>query len=560
MNKTPFSWLEFSWGGVFLLYRKVNLRRLIKVQIALITLLILLLLRVSYFQYFKSDYYKTLADKQYYYQEKVSDNKYQLLDTNGRYLNKINIKYAVVLDTRLFKLNNYESKLNDIMTLNYIIKGNDENFDINNVLNKNSAKIYVDIDENSFIKIQETIKDLKGVYAWRYDSLDRNDAWNIANVITNMSNWKDEKKDENSLEAYINHITLGNRNPEIKFQVDKSGYIKEGGYNIPEKSNVILTIDSKLQDAIKKVLNQEKFNNFPQIGVVLMEASTGKIKAFTQKNDKLPNVNIAASLQGYPPGSTFKLITAEIALEKGLITKDSRFLCTGKYCKKNDKPHAHGNINLEQAINYSCNDFFIDLGNKISSEEIITYAKKQGYSNKILGFNDEATGIIIQPENYELNNNLILGYSISATPIQVAATISPIVNEGNYVKPYIVEKINDSDNNTLQHFSSTVERIFSKGTAEGMKSFLRSTVIRGTGTIANINGMEVGGKTGTASSLDGEVYHTHGWFAGYFKKDNKYYILVTFVPNIDGKNELGEEYQGSNTAGVVFRDILLSIK
>ncbi len=375
-----------------------------------------------------------------------------------------------------------------------------------------------------------------------------------------MYNWNNEKKDENSIESFINTITDENIKPEIKFQVDKSGFIKEAGYNVPEKGNVVLTLDNELQDSIKKVLNSDKFSKFQQIGVVLIEANTGKVKAFTQKNDKLPNVNIAASLQGYPPGSTFKLITAELALEKGIITKDNKYICTGKYCKKNNKPHAHGSINIEQAINYSCNDFFIELGNKINAEEIINYAKKQGYSSKVLGFYDEAAGIINKPEKVELNNNLILGYSLSATPIQVAGAISPILNEGNYVKPYIIEKIKDSNDNTIKDFQGTVERVMSKNTAEDMKYFMRSTVTKGTGSIANINAMEVGGKTGTASSLDGEVFHTHGWFAGYYKKDNKYYTLVVFVPNIDGKNELGEEYQGSNTAGMVFKDILLTIK
>jgi len=526
----------------------------------LILLLTALLFRVSYFQLFKRSYYKNLADKQYYYQEKISDFKYQLLDTKGKYLNTTNEKYAVVLDIRLFKLNNYESKLNDIMTLNYIIKGNDEKFNINDVLNKDSGKVYVDINESSFIKIQDVIKDLKGVYTWRYDTIDRNDSWNIVNVINNMYNWNNEKKDENSIESFINTITDENIKPEIKFQVDKSGFIKEAGYNVPEKGNVVLTLDNELQDSIKKVLNSDKFSKFQQIGVVLIEANTGKVKAFTQKNDKLPNVNIAASLQGYPPGSTFKLITAELALEKGIITKDNKYICTGKYCKKNNKPHAHGSINIEQAINYSCNDFFIELGNKINAEEIINYAKKQGYSSKVLGFYDEAAGIINKPEKVELNNNLILGYSLSATPIQVAGAISPILNEGNYVKPYIIEKIKDSNDNTIKDFQGTVERVMSKNTAEDMKYFMRSTVTKGTGSIANINAMEVGGKTGTASSLDGEVFHTHGWFAGYYKKDNKYYTLVVFVPNIDGKNELGEEYQGSNTAGMVFKDILLTIK
>lgn len=300
----------------------------------LILLLTALLFRVSYFQLFKRSYYKNLADKQYYYQEKISDFKYQLLDTKGKYLNTTNEKYAVVLDIRLFKLNNYESKLNDIMTLNYIIKGNDEKFNINDVLNKDSGKVYVDINESSFIKIQDVIKDLKGVYTWRYDTIDRNDSWNIVNVINNMYNWNNEKKDENSIESFINTITDENIKPEIKFQVDKSGFIKEAGYNVPEKGNVVLTLDNELQDSIKKVLNSDKFSKFQQIGVVLIEANTGKVKAFTQKNDKLPNVNIAASLQGYPPGSTFKLITAELALEKGIITKDNKYICTGKYCKK----------------------------------------------------------------------------------------------------------------------------------------------------------------------------------------------------------------------------------
>ncbi|WP_040211591.1 penicillin-binding transpeptidase domain-containing protein [Clostridium polynesiense] len=541
------------------MFYRIDKIRLIKIKAMVLLLFLLLSIRLSYFQYFKRDYFKGLADDQYIYHEKISDINYQLLDIRGKYLNNVVPKYSAVFDARLFKLNNYEANLDNLMALNYIIKEVDESFDVNNILNKSSGKIYINIDEKTHYKIQQIAGKIKGVYSWRYDSLDRTDSWNITNVITNLNSWNDRSKDYNSIEGGLKSLIRDNK-AEIKFQVNKSGYIKEAGYKLPNKANVFLTLDSDLQSKIKKILLNEKFNRFSQIGAVLIKAETGEIKAIVQKNDNQPNINIAASLQGYPPGSTFKLLTAELALDKGVISKDEKLTCTGKYCKKNNLSHPHGRINLEQAINYSCNDYFIEIGNKITTDEIIKYAEKNGFLSKILNFNDEASGVLNKPQKDETNNNLVLGYSINATPVQVAAAISPIVNNGKLIKPYIIKKITDLDNNVIKEFTTESSIVTSNKTANTIKSYMRSTVTNGTGTVANISGMDVGGKTGTASSFDGKAMHTHGWFAGYFKKNNEQYILVTFVPNIDGKNELGEEFQGSNTAGVVFKDILLCLK
>ncbi|MGM9974985.1 MAG: peptidoglycan D,D-transpeptidase FtsI family protein [Clostridiaceae bacterium] len=545
------------------MYRNLNKRRIKILFIITVSLFILLSARLIYFQLIKRAYYKSMAEKQYNYGETISNLKYQVLSSDGKYLQSYSYDYVAVINIRLFKLNNYENNMDKLLTINYIMKENIEDFDINSLLNDNSGNRYYKINAESYEKLLPLVKDTKGIYVFKREAIDNITNSNIVNILTNIKDSEDNLKGEESLERKLDSYVENNEYLQAMVQVDKNGYIKQDGYRVPELSYVTLTINKELQDTVESVLRDESFSKFKQIGAVIIEAETGKIRAMAQKDDYNANINIAANQNGYPPGSTYKLMTAEYALENNLIKTDTVYNCVGiNSCEGK----AHGIVNMERALNLSCNSYFVDLGNKFTPDQLKEFSMKQGYLGKILNLDEETIG----KANAKYSYSLILGSSIDASIIQVAASLSAIVNEGYYIKPMLLDEITNNKGETVMSFTTPKEKVISRETADIIKGYMRTTVLNGTGVAANIKGIEVGGKTGTSEkteelvdSATGETInteHEYGWFAGYFKKDNKYYTMVVMVPDINMIEDEGIEYQGSNTAVPVFRDILKSIK
>ena len=132
------------------------------------------------------------------------------------------------------------------------------------------------------------------------------------------------------------------------------------------------------------------------------------------------------------------------------------------------------------------------------------------------------------------------------------------MNDGIYVRPYIVESVIDNDDKDIYKFSTDNKRVFSLVTSKLVKNAMIQVVNKGTGINAKLDGVEIGGKTGSATS--GTQKTTHGWFAGYFKYKDKYYTMVVFVPDLANKiKEDDEELEGGNTAAPVFKSIVSEI-
>ena len=538
------------------MYSNLNKSRIKVLFIVTLGLFILLSARLVYFQWIKGEYYKGMADKQYNYGEDISSLKYQVLSADGKYLQSYSYKYIVVINIRLFKLNNYENNMDKLMTINYIMKENVKDFDINKLLINNAGNRYYEVNEESYNKLMPLVEETKGIFVYKREVIENMTNSNIVSIITNNKDSKGNLKGEKSLERQLNGYFEDSEYLQAMVRIDKSGYIRTKGFKVPELSYVTLTINKELQDTVEAVLRDERFSKFKQIGAIIIEADTGKVRAMAQKDDYNANINIAANLLGFPPGSTFKLMTAEYALENNIIDVDTMYYCDGKVCNKK----THGYVNMERALNLSCNGYFVELGKNFTAEELQGFCKKQGYLNKVLNLEYEINGKVDLPNEDESNKNFIIGYGISASPIQVAASLSAIVNDGYYTKPYLIEEIKDKDGESVKKFDSTREQVISKENASTIKNYLRTTVLHGTGAVVNLEGIEVGGKTGTAGNPDGDSFREYGWFAGYFKKGNKYYTMVVMVPNIDELKEEKIELQGSNTAGPVFREILKNIK
>ena len=153
-------------------------------------------------------------------------------------------------------------------------------------------------------------------------------------------------------------------------------------------------------------------------------------------------------------------------------------------------------------------------------------------------------------------NNISIGQTIMVTPVQMAGLYNTVVNDGVYIKPTIVESIVDDNDNIVKEFKEEQVRVFSQTAARLAQETMSKVIWEGSGFEAKVEGVNIGGKTGTSTGNGGT---NHGWFAGYFEMDGKKYTIVVIAPNIGEKHPDGRELGGGNTGAPIFRDIVTSL-
>lgn len=494
------------------------------------------------------------GDIENYQYETIAQNKYKVLDTNGMDLTKYNKKYILVLDTKPFMLNNYEETLEDLMALNFIMKTEDVEFNYSDIMKENGKKYYT-ISEETYEKVNK-LKNVKGIYTYIYDEVDVKEAWKTNNFLSNIS---DDNIIENSLESDLNAYLKDNSYPASKFYLNDKAVYSKGEEVSENNNNIKLTIDSNIEDKIRDILNKSDYEFLKNVGVVLSEASTGKIRAMVQKDESQANINLGIGQLGYEPGSIFKVITEAIALDKGLISPTDTFVCLGEICMKDGKPYSHGTLSVEDALKVSCNDVFAKVGNKIGYSDMMDYLNNMGLFESVLNLKgdnrNEASGV--KPTLENSMNNIAIGQTVMVTPIQMAGLYNTVINNGIYNKPTIVEAIvDDYNNNVIEEFNSKETRIFSETASKLTKETMSKVIWEGSGFEAKVEGANIGGKTGTST---GSGATNHGWFAGYFEMNGKYYSLVIIAPNIGEKHPDGRELGGGNTGAPIFRDIVTEL-
>ena len=218
----------------------------------------------------------------------------------------------------------------------------------------------------------------------------------------------------------------------------------------------------------------------------------------------------------YEPGSTFKIVTASTALEEKITTPDKKgeFCCVGYIdvagvkmkCWRYYKPH--GSESLREALMNSCNPVFIGLGEKIGVRKYYQYLKNFGFFEKTgIDLPGEASSIFLKENKVgpvELGT-ISFGQRFEVTPIQMATMLSTIGNGGKYIKPRLVKKIisnSEKDENGNKKITEIKkvekEQVVSNETAKNVLSMMQTVVDIGTGKKAQVEGISVGGKTGTS--------------------------------------------------------------
>lgn len=260
----------------------------------------------------------------------------------------------------------------------------------------------------------------------------------------------------------------------------------------------------------------------------------------------------------YEPGSTFKIITASASLEEGVVKLEDSFFCPGYKIVEDrrircHKVGGHGSENFVQGIQNSCNPVFIEIGLRLGSDRFYEYFRQFGLLEKTgIDLPGEAGTIMHKKENIGLVElaTMSFGQSFQITPIQMATTVSSLINGGKRVTPHLGMTVLDPEGNILKELEyDTRENVVSEKTSETMRQLLESVVREGSGKNAYIEGYRIGGKTATSQTLPRSAHKYISSFIGFAPADAPQILGMVVIRNPQGV------YYGGTIAAPVLRDI-----
>ena len=216
----------------------------------------------------------------------------------------------------------------------------------------------------------------------------------------------------------------------------------------------------------------------------------------------------------YYPGSVFKVITSAMGIDSGVATMNTTLTCSGAYGVAKETYHcagrkAHGTINMAEALRKSCNIYYIQLGQRVGSQQFYNYFDAFGFTAR--------TGVDLPSETnfmqYYRADQLgevqlassSFGQAMAITPLQMCTAIAATVNGGYLVTPHVVDKITDANGNVIQEIGANVRRqVISQSASEVIRQMMEYEVGNGTGGGKNayVSGYRIGGKSGTSEQLN----------------------------------------------------------
>ena len=356
----------------------------------------------------------------------------------------------------------------------------------------------------------------------------------------------------------------------------------------PKGGNVQLTVDAAAQDAAWTGL--ENLPGDAQGAVVALQPTTGRVLAMASTptfdpngfashdfeavrelderlnaDDREPLINraIATTL---PPGSTFKLVTAAAAIESGNYDADS-MVPGGFRFKLPQSSTSIGNydggdcggrrITLTRALEVSCNVTFLSLANELGNDAMAEQAEAFGFNDtslEDLGGQAES----LYPRDMDPPQTAMSGIgqsSVTATPLQMAMVAAAIANDGDVMRPYVVDEVRAPNLSVLDRTEpQSISKAISSSTADELTEMLVSTVEQGTATPAQIPGVDVAGKTGTAqSTADRPPY---AWFVSFAPADDPQVAVAVLVQS---SATARDEIAGGRLGGPIAKAIMEAV-
>ncbi|HJA11416.1 MAG TPA: peptidoglycan glycosyltransferase [Candidatus Mediterraneibacter merdipullorum] len=260
----------------------------------------------------------------------------------------------------------------------------------------------------------------------------------------------------------------------------------------------------------------------------------------------------------YEPGSAFKIITASACLEEGVVDLDDTFVCPGYRIVEDRKIRCHkvgghGQETFADGIRNSCNPVFMDIGLRLGADRFYDYFRQFGLMEQTgIDLPGEAGTIMHRKEDIgtvELAT-MTFGQSFQITPVQLAVTVSALINGGTRVTPHVaLGTVDESGAYTREFDYETEEGIVSEETSRTMRMLLESVVSEGSGKNAYIEGYSIGGKTATSETLPRSAGKYIASFVGFAPAEDPEVLGIVIIHDPKGV------YYGGTIAAPVLRDI-----
>lgn len=264
----------------------------------------------------------------------------------------------------------------------------------------------------------------------------------------------------------------------------------------------------------------------------------------------------------YEPGSTFKIITMSAGLEEGVVSVNDQFFCPGYKVVDDRRIHCanrngHGAQNFVEGAQNSCNPVFIEVGLRLGVDNFYKYFRQFGLLKKTgVDLPGEAGTIMHQKENMgnvELAT-VSFGQSFQITPIQLATTVSALINGGRRVTPHFGVTVRSPDDSYAKKLEYPVEEgIISEETSETVRDILEHVVSEGSGKNAKIEGYTIGGKTATSQTLPRSANRYISSFLGFAPAENPQILGICIIHDPQGI------YYGGTIAAPVIRSIFANV-
>ena len=358
----------------------------------------------------------------------------------------------------------------------------------------------------------------------------------------------------------------------------------ESRLNPVDGNNLRISLDYNIQmyaqQAAEKAMQAKEADS---VSIIIMKPSNGEILAMTNLpefnlNDPytLPEGVSAASQEEkqnllnqmwrngcindtYEPGSTFKVITASAALEAGVVSLNDNFFCPGYKIVEDRRircarTSGHGAQSFVQGLENSCNPVFIELGMRLGADQYYKYFKQFGLLAKTgIDLPGEARTIMHEKKNIgqvELAT-VSFGQSFQITPVQLAATISSLINGGRRVTPHFGVQVEDQEGNAVEVFDYEPKtQIVSEKTSETMRFLLEKVVSEGGGKNAYIEGYQIGGKTATSQTLPRSAHRYISSFMCFAPASDPQVLCLVIINNPTGV------YYGGTIAAPVAKELI----
>jgi penicillin-binding protein A len=380
---------------------------------------------------------------------------------------------------------------------------------------------------------------------------------------------------DTEFEQYHNAELVGEESEFSSILDELTGRNREG-------NDIVTNLDTRAQEVALGDLEGAGFG-----AVVAIEPSTGAIKVMASNapfdpnryptENKQLNANkietplLNRATQGrYPPGSTFKVVTAAAGLESGRITPETTINAPGVIIDeghelRNDFSKDWGEIPLDTALTNSVNTWFGQLGQQVGQSQLFEQMEKFGFNSKppidlpsdeLLEsgvYDIEAERMLNRHNPVDLARVAIGQERLLATPLQIAMVAAAVANKGKLMKPQIWNRVVDPDGRTVKHLDpSLYGQAITPKTAEELTTAMEGVVSEGTGTNAAIEGVQVAGKTGTAETPGNEACgggeeENQAWFMGFAPADEPKIAIAVSV-------ECTPEF-GNDVAAPIFADV-----